>query len=174
MTEKSNLKGVAFALTGFAVFSTHDVVIKVLGASYAPFQILFFSALLGFPLATLMLITDKTPGTLRPVHPWWVTARTAAALVTGVSAFYAFSVLPLAQVYAFIFAAPLFITILSIPMLGEKVGPHRWAAVAMGLVQMVSEEELTPGAQRGGDLGPAAVDTSCFGKGFEGEDRRVE
>ena len=58
MVNKSNLKGVAFALTGFAVFSTHDVVIKVLGGSYAPFQILFFSALLGFPLATLMLFTS--------------------------------------------------------------------------------------------------------------------
>lgn len=163
MTEKSNLKGVAFALTGFAVFSTHDVVIKVLGASYAPFQILFFSALLGFPLATLMLITDKTPGTLRPVHPWWVTARTAAALVTGVSAFYAFSVLPLAQVYAFIFAAPLFITILSIPMLGEKVGPHRWAAVAMGLAGVLIV--LRPGAEPL-TLGHAAGVTAAAGSAF--------
>jgi S-adenosylmethionine uptake transporter len=145
MVEKSNLRGVAFALTGFAVFSTHDVVIKVLGGSYAPFQILFFSALLGFPVATLMLISDKTPGTLRPVHPWWVLARTAAALITGVSAFYAFSVLPLAQVYAFIFAAPLLITILSIPMLGEKVGTHRWAAVAIGLLGVLIV--LRPGAE---------------------------
>ncbi|MBT8413047.1 MAG: DMT family transporter [Boseongicola sp.] len=163
MVNRSNLKGVAFALTGFAVFSTHDVVIKVLGGSYAPFQILFFSALLGFPLATLMLITDKTPGTLRPVHPWWVMARTAAALVTGVSAFYAFSVLPLAQVYAFIFAAPMFITILSIPMLGEKVGVHRWAAVAMGLVGVLIV--LRPGAEPL-TLGHAAGITAAAGSAF--------
>ena len=116
----SNLKGVAFALAGFAVFSTHDVVIKFLGGTYAPFQILFFSALLGFPIATLMMMGDKTPGTLRPVHPWWVALRTVAAILTGVSAFYAFSVLPLAQVYAFIFAAPLLITVLSIPILISK------------------------------------------------------
>ena len=140
-----NLKGIAFALTGFAVFSTHDVVIKSLGGTYAPFQILFFSALLGFPLATLMLISDRTPGTLRPVHPWWVATRTAAAIVTGVSAFYAFSVLPLAQVYAFIFAAPLLITVLSIPILGERVGIHRWAAVALGLVGVLIV--LRPGAE---------------------------
>jgi len=163
MVNKSNLKGVAFALAGFAVFSTHDVVIKVLGGSYAPFQILFFSALLGFPVATLMLITDKTPGTLRPVHPWWVMARTAAALVTGVSAFYAFSVLPLAQVYAFIFAAPMFITILSIPMLGEKVGTHRWAAVAMGLAGVLIV--LRPGAEPL-TLGHAAGITAAAGSAF--------
>ncbi len=163
MVERSNLKGVAFALTGFAVFSTHDVVIKVLGGSYAPFQILFFSALLGFPLATLMLITDKTPGTLRPKHPWWILARTAAALITGVCAFYAFSVLPLAQVYAFIFAAPLLITILSIPMLGEKVGPHRWAAVAMGLAGVLIV--LRPGTEPF-TLGHFAGLTAACGSAF--------
>lgn len=141
----SNLKGVAYALTGFAIFSTHDVVIKALGGTYAPFQILFFSALMGFPLATLMLISDRTPGTLRPVHPWWVAIRTLAAIITGVCAFYALSVLPLAQVYAFIFAAPLLITVLSIPILGEKVGMHRWAAVALGLAGVLIV--LRPGAE---------------------------
>ena len=163
MIERSNLKGVAFALAGFAVFSTHDVVIKILGGSYAPFQILFYSALLGFPLATLMLITDKTPGTLRPVHPWWILARTGATLVTGVSAFYAFSVLPLAQVYAFIFAAPLLITILSIPLLGEKVGPHRWAAVALGLAGVLIV--LRPGAEPF-TLGHFAGLTAACGSAF--------
>ncbi len=141
----SNLKGVAYALTGFAIFATHDVVIKFLGGTYAPFQILFFSALLGFPIATLMLMSDKTPGTLRPVHPWWVAVRTVSAIVTGVSAFYAFSVLPLAQVYAFIFAAPLLITVLSIPILGEKVGKHRWVAVVLGLTGVLIV--LRPGAE---------------------------
>lgn len=122
-----------FALGGYALFSTHDVVIKFLGSDYAPFQILFFSVLLSFPFATLMLMQDKEAGTLRPANPSWVAARTIAGVITGITAFYAFSVLPLAQVYAFIFAAPLLITVLSIPILGEKVGIHRWAAVVMGL-----------------------------------------
>jgi len=141
----SNFKGVAFALAGFAVFASHDAIIKFLGAQYAPFQILFFSVLLSFPLATLMLMSDNTPGTLRPVHPWWISLRTVAAMLTGVSAFYAFSVLPLAQVYAFIFAAPLLITILSIPILGEKVGLHRWAAVVLGLTGVLIV--LRPGSE---------------------------
>ncbi len=138
-------KGVAFALAAFAVFATHDAIIKTLGGIYAPFQILFFSVLMSFPLATLMLMTDKSPGTLRPVHPGWVAIRTVGAMVTGVSAFYAFSVLPLAQVYAFIFAAPLIITVLSIPILGEKVGAHRWAAVLLGLIGVIVV--LRPGAE---------------------------
>lgn len=142
---RSNGKGALLALAAFGIFATHDVGVKALGQSYAPFQIIFFSVLFGFPLATIMLMRDQTPGTLQPVHPWWSALRTGATLVTGVSAFYAFSVLPLAQVYAFIFAAPLLITILSIPILGEKVGPHRWAAVIVGLCGVLYV--LRPGAE---------------------------
>ncbi len=129
-----NLTGAFYALAAFAVFSTHDVVIKFLGGSYTPFQIIFFSTLFSFPLVMFMLIRDSNPGHLRPVHPWWTLFRTLAAMINTVSAFYAFSVLPLAQVYALIFATPLVITILSIPLLGERVGFHRWAAVVLGLV----------------------------------------
>jgi drug/metabolite transporter (DMT)-like permease len=93
----------------------------------------FFSVLLSFPLAMVMLMRDVTPGTLVPVHPWWLALRTGAAVVTGVSAFYAFSVLPLAQTYAILFAAPLLITVLAIPVLGEKVRLRRWLAVLVGL-----------------------------------------
>ena len=60
-------------------------------------------------------------------------ARTVATVVTGVSAFYAFSVLPLTEVYAIIFASPLLITILAIPVLGEQVRLRRWLAVLVGL-----------------------------------------
>ena len=128
-----NAKGALFALGAFGVFSTHDVFIKVLGGSYSPIQIVFFSVLLSFPLATVMLMRDATAGTLIPRHPWWLALRTLAAVVTGISAFYAFSVLPLAQVYAIIFASPLMITILAIPVLGEKVRLRRWMAVLVGL-----------------------------------------
>jgi drug/metabolite transporter (DMT)-like permease len=143
--ERSNLKGVAVALIAYAVFATHDVIIKFLGGVYAPFQILFFSVLLSFPLVTLMLMSDRQANTLMPIHPWWIALRTVATLITGVAAFYAFSVLPLAQVYAFIFAAPFLITVLSIPILGEKVGVHRWVAVLLGLTGVLIV--LRPGAE---------------------------
>ncbi len=55
-------------------------------------------------------------------------------MITGLSAFYAFSVLPLAQTYALLFATPLLITLLAIPILGEKVGIRRGLAVLVGLL----------------------------------------
>ncbi len=130
----STAKGAALALLAFGIFATHDVVVKFLGGLYTPFQIVFFSTLFGFPLVTLMLIGDRTDGNLWPRHPWWTALRTGAATVTGVCAFYAFATLPLAQVYAILFAAPLIITLLAIPILGEKVRLRRGAAVVVGLV----------------------------------------
>ena len=112
----ANARGALFALAAFAIFATHDVFVKTLGAVYSPVQIVFFSVLLSFPFATIMLMRDAKPGTLLPKHPWWMALRTGAAVLTGVSAFYAFSVLPLAQTYAILFAAPLLITILAIPV----------------------------------------------------------
>lgn len=160
MTEpaRSNLRGALLSLSAFALFAMHDVVVKVLGGHYATFQIIFFSVLLSFPLVILMLMRDAEKATLIPVHPWWSLLRTVAAMVTGSSAFYAFATIPLAQVYAIIFAAPLLITILSIPILGERVGPHRWAAVAVGLAGVLVV--IRPGTAQL-ELGHAAAVTAA-------------
>ena len=129
-----NAKGALFALAAFGIYATHDVVIKFLGSDYTSFQIIFFSGLLGFPLITLMLMSDRTDGNLIPRHPWWSLLRAITAVTTGAAGFYAFSVLPLAQAYAILFAMPLLITVLAIPMLGEKVGPRRGIAVLVGML----------------------------------------
>lgn len=155
-----NAKGALMALLSFAIFATHDVVVKFLGSVYSPIQLVFFSVLLSFPLATLMLMRDNQPGTLLPIHPWWMAVRSAAASLTGLSAYYAFSTLPLAQVYSILFAAPLIITVLSIPMLGERVGAHRWAAVLVGLVGVLIV--LRPGGTSF-ELGHFAALAAAFG-----------
>lgn len=129
----SNLRGALLSLASFGVYATHDVIVKALGASYAPFQIIFFAGLLGFPLITIMLMSDRTDGTLIPKHPWWTAIRTVSAVLTGLGGFYAFSVLPMAQCYAIFFAMPILITLLAIPLLGERIGFHRGIAVFVGL-----------------------------------------
>ena len=137
-------RGAALALLAFAIYATHDVIVKFLGGDYSPFQLLFFSTLFGFPVVTIMLMRDAADANLRPHHPWWMALRTATALLTGTAAFTAFSTLPLAQTYAIIFAAPLLITVLAIPMLGERVGWRRSLAVAVGLCGVIVV--LQPGA----------------------------
>lgn len=156
----ANAKGALLALLAFGIFATHDVFVKTLGAIYSPIQIVFFSVLFSFPLATVMLMRDAKPGTLLPRHPWWMALRTIASVATAVSAFYAFTVLPLAQTYAILFASPLLITILAIPVLGETVRLRRWLAVIVGLTGVMVV--LQPGATEL-ILGHAAALTAAVG-----------
>jgi S-adenosylmethionine uptake transporter len=128
-----NLRGALLSLAAFGAYATHDVVVKFLGGLYSPFQTIFFSVLMGFPMVTIMLMSDRTDGNLIPRHPWWTALRTISAVLTGLAGFYAFSVLPMAQTYAIFFAMPILITLLAIPILGERIGFRRGIAVVVGL-----------------------------------------
>lgn len=155
----STLKGVLTGLLAFAVYATHDAAIKSLGSTYSPFQIVFFVVLLSFPVVSVMLVRDTTIDTLRPHEPFWTSLRTVSVVIGGFCAFYAFSVLPLAETYAILFASPLIITVLSVPMLGEVVRAHRWVAVVVGLIGVLVV--LRPGSAELGS-GHLAALVSAF------------
>ncbi|MFN6976925.1 MAG: DMT family transporter [Gemmobacter sp.] len=127
-----NARGALLALLGFAIYASHDAVIKGLGTRLATPQIVFFVNLLGLPLAILLLAADRAPGRLIPVHPGWMAVRAGGVIVSGIAGFFAFTQLPLTQVYALLFATPLLITLLAIPVLGERVGLRRGLAVLVG------------------------------------------
>ncbi len=139
------LLGVLLALTGFVVFSSHDVLIKFLGGDYGVFQIVFFSVLFSFVPMTLIMATDRTEASFVPHRPLFLLLRTTTVIVGMICGFYAFTALTLAEAYALLFASPLLITALSVPFLGEKVGAQRWAAVILGLVGILIV--LRPGLQ---------------------------
>lgn len=120
-------------MMAFAIMSSHDALIKFLGGTYAVPQIVFFNAVFGVPLLLLSMRLEGNTS-LIPRHPWWVAARTLAHIAAVLGTFYAFSVLKLTEVYAVVFAAPFVITALSIPILGERVGPKRWIAIGVGLI----------------------------------------
>ena len=133
-TLSAPMKGALFAILAFAVFSTHDAIIKGLGGTYSVFQILFFSMLFGFPAMAMEMAAERALDNFRPHNLWAVAGRTAMVLISMTTIFYAFTVLPLAQVYAILFSTPLLITILSVPLLGEEVRLRRWVAIIAGLV----------------------------------------
>lgn len=157
---RSGIAGL-FGLGAFALFATHDAIIKSLGGTYSTFQIVFFSVLFTFPLTTFFLMGDRTSATLLPHHPWWIAARSIAAMLSALCAFYAFSTLPLAQVYAVLFATPILITLLAIPILGETVRLHRWFAIVAGLIGVFIA--LRPGALELGLGHVAALMTAVCG-----------
>ena len=128
------LRGLGAALLGFALFAAHDALIKALGQTYSVFQIAFFATLFAFPPMSIMILTDAAHGNFIPKLFSLLLIRSVLMIAGMVGAFYAFSVLPLAEAYALLFAMPLIVTALSVPLLGEVVRARRWAAVLVGLL----------------------------------------
>ena len=127
--------GILLALLAYATYSWSDAAIKALGSDLSIFEIGFFLALISG--ACIVLTTPRDEHWLdfwRMKRPLAVQARAISGVVASVLGVIAFTTIPLAEVYALIFLAPLFVTILSIFVLKEQVGPWRWFAVAAGFV----------------------------------------
>lgn len=126
------LHGVLLAALGFFLFASSDAIIKTLTKTYSIFQIIPMQvAFACIPLAVMVIREGGLVG-MRPVHPKLVALRGMLSGFGTIFGYYAFSTLPLADVYAIAFGVPIVVTILSIPVLGEQVGIHRWSAVLAG------------------------------------------
>ena len=159
MTSKATapLSGILFALLGFATFSTHDAIIKSFAGGLSVIQIMFFSTLFAMPWMSVMIMTDGREENFRPQRPWLLLLRTIFGLGSGGFAFFAFMKLPLADVYGLLFTTPLWITILSIPILGERVGAFRWFAVLLGFLGVLVMLPLRIDALTAGHLSALAA-----------------
>lgn len=120
-------------LLAVATFAMMDVTMKKLVESYPSMQVTFLRGAASLPFlfgATALF------GNWRDLVPnRWLLHLVRGLLSVGTLAFfiYAVSQLSLADTYAIFMSAPLLITALSVPMLGEKVGWRRWVAVLVGL-----------------------------------------
>lgn len=132
----SPTKGLLFALVGFAVFSWHDALVKLLG-DYSVFQIIFFAMVFGAVPFSLALATNRDSYSLWPNNPTLVLVRSVTAALGLCLAFYAFTVLPMVDVYVLLFTAPALISLLAIPFLGERIAAFRWFAIFLGLAGVV-------------------------------------
>ena len=142
--QNSRIRGLGFGLLAFALFSTHDAIIKALGDTYSVFQVIFFALMFAFAPMTVLVLADHAVGNFRPRHPWLVLSHSVLSLIVMSGSFYAFVTLPLAEVYALLFTIPLLITALSVSLLGETVRVSRWVAVIVGLIGVMIV--LRPGA----------------------------
>lgn len=127
-------QGVLCALMGQLCFATGDTLVKVLTQRYSIFQIIPLQVTFACVPILLILWWESGLRIARPVHPRLVALRGLLAGLGTVFGFYAFAELPLAEVYAMTFCVPIVVTVLAIPVLGEVVGPHRWAAVLLGFL----------------------------------------
>jgi len=134
MQTHNNVRGIVAMLIAVGFFSLMDGGLKQLSAHYPAMQVAAIRGLSSLPLVLLWVAASGTVATLWKVR-WPLHLLRGALSIVMLSAFaYALKRMPLTGAYALFFVAPLLITALSVPLLGEKVGPRRWSAIAVGLV----------------------------------------
>ena len=129
--------GILFITVGMIAISINDMLIKALSGGYPLHQIVFYRSLIGMIFGVALLQMEGGLGLLKTRHPWLHLMRGGLVVASNMTYFVALAVLPLADATALFFVAPLFITLLSIPILGEKVGPLRMGAVLVGFAGVV-------------------------------------
>ncbi|MFS8064595.1 MAG: DMT family transporter [Luteimonas sp.] len=130
-------RAIGLMLAAVGMFSLMDAGLKMLSAHYPPFQVAALRGASSLPLvlAWALLTTGAAP----LLHVRWSLHLLRGVLgVTMMASFvYALRSLPLSTAYSIFFIAPLLITALSVPLLGEHVGPRRWIAIGVGLIGVV-------------------------------------
>ena len=118
--------------------SLNDLFIKQLSGGYALHQVILVRAFVGMAFILGFLLVSRTGlASLRTGRPWMHLIRASIVMVSNVCFFLGLAALPIADASAIGFVAPILVTLISVLVLGEKVGWHRWGAVIMGLVGVI-------------------------------------
>ncbi|ETX29847.1 DMT family transporter [Roseivivax isoporae] len=124
--------GILLISLGVTAISVNDMVIKLLSGGYPLHQIVFIRAAIGILPMLVLLSRSGGIAALRTATPGLHALRGLLVVAANMTFYAAVAALPLALATALFFVAPLFITLLSIPLLGERVGALRLGAVAVG------------------------------------------
>jgi drug/metabolite transporter (DMT)-like permease len=142
-TEQNPLLAAALMLAAVFCLSVMDVVFKLLVAHYPSFQVVFFRSAMSWPLfVAWMVFTGRHQ--FRTHYPLGHLLRGALGVVMLFAVGECFRELQLADAYALFFAAPLLVTLLSGPILGEPAGLVRILAALAGFAGVLIV--LAPGS----------------------------
>ena len=148
----SPIQGIVFLVIAVSILSVQDVIIRFLSGDYPVHEIVFFRAFVSLVPVAVIIYLEGGVAVLK-------TKRKGMQVVRGVFAFSAYTFfylsiasLPLATAITIFFAAPLIVTALSVPVLKEHVGLHRWVAVLGGFAGVVLMTEPQGGTLSWGSL----------------------
>jgi drug/metabolite transporter (DMT)-like permease len=132
-----NLRSIVAMLIAVGFFAFMDVVLKLLSARYPALQIAALRGITALPLVFVYVLWRGAWNTLWRVR--WPLHLLRGALSIAMLSLFTYGVrgLPLSNAYTLFFIAPLLITLLAMPFLGERVSRTHWSAIAVGLCGVV-------------------------------------
>ncbi|MDH4316644.1 MAG: DMT family transporter, partial [Gammaproteobacteria bacterium] len=125
--------GMSAAMGAFFMFTVMNVFAKLLSTSHSVIEIAFYRNLIAcMPFLILVFAFGRRDILVIRSKPGIVGLRAIIGCVSLMTTFAAYSLMPMAETTVLLFTASLFIPVLGIVFLKEKVGPYRWAAVIVG------------------------------------------
>jgi drug/metabolite transporter (DMT)-like permease len=126
--------GIIFANVAVFTFTVMDAIIKQVSESFPTGEIIFFRNLFAFIPLLIFAFWRYGGISLRTQRPWGHVMRGVFGVLSMYCFFRSYLELPLSDAIALGLSGPIFITVLSVPILGEHVGWRRWSAVIAGFV----------------------------------------
>lgn len=159
-TSRTRRRAILCVLGSSASFTVAAALVKFAAPHVPLSEIVLFRSLVAALCLLPLLRGQGGLAALRTRRPVGHVLRLAAGLAGMYGSFYGYAMLPLATVTALGFSMPIFLALLSFPLLGERIRPGRALAVGAGLVGvLIVMRPWQAGPQGGADLllGPSAV-----------------
>jgi len=126
------------AMGAFFMFTIMNVFAKLLSVNHSVIEIAFYRNLIAcMPFLFMVFALGKRDILVIQSKPAAVGVRAVVGAVSLTTTFAAYSLMPMAETTVLLFTSSLFIPVLGVIFLHERVGPYRWAAVAVGFVGVV-------------------------------------
>jgi drug/metabolite transporter (DMT)-like permease len=127
--------GVFYAIVAYSVYSCGDAIIKGFGQSLSVFEIGFFIAVFSLiPAAFAKPKSERWRDSFKLRHTALVHLRSFSGVASTTLVTFAFVTIPFAETYSLVFMMPLFITLMSVLILRERVDLIRWSMLALGFL----------------------------------------
>ena len=129
--------GISCIFGGILALTLQDALIKWLSGTFPLHEITLVRSVVAIAITLVLLRLEGGFHLLKTRRQALHLARAALLITANMCFFMGVASMPLAEATAMFFTAPLFITAMSVPLLGERVGLRRWLAVITGMLGMV-------------------------------------
>lgn len=131
------LLGVLLIVSSLFLYTVQDMVIKAYAGRFSILQIMCLRSIVAILILAFIVFWKGGWQGFVPYRAGLMLTRGGLGFLAYLGYYLAIAAMPLAQVVAIVFTAPIFVTVMSALLLGEKVGPRRWTAVLIGFMAVL-------------------------------------
>ena len=123
---------VATVMSSAVLFSLGDAIVKLISVDLGLWQILVLRALISIPALIVICRMSSTPVRLLPNALRWTATRSILMISMWVTYYAALLTLPVSVAASVYYTMPIFVSLIAVIFIGERIGNLGWMGVALG------------------------------------------